>query len=562
MEWKKMDSASCMEDVVKRNLRIDNISIIGDWMEKEYRLDNVDEVVFRIRRAVKNGIPIKIMGDYDTDGITSSTILRLGIEAIGGHVVVRLPRRFSEGYGLSMKVIDETEKGLLITVDNGIAAIEQIKAAKEKGLEVIVVDHHLRNEKGELPDADVIIDPNAVSGSADFNGYCGAGLAYKIVEKLCPEQKDVAIGLAAIGTIADVMNLREENYAIVRKGLKQLVQFKGRTCGTYALLKACDMDKHLDEKNIGFKISPVMNAAGRMEDNGPLKVHKLLSMKGGMSICQGMTDELIELNEQRKDLKITGSEAVMRNIEENGLSDDYPIIIYEPGISEGIIGLIAGNISEEFHVPCLMFSDSSKEGVLKGSGRTYGDFNLKKMLDSRPEDFLGYGGHAEAAGMSIKKEILEKLRADMKEAAAPFRPDGNPDTAYYDLEIGIDDVIETFKKSREFAPYGNGNPAPRFLIRNIQLEPINGAFFVTMGKYQQHIKFYSRGVTLVAFDMAERWAKDGMPKNLDIICELGVNYVRGNHYYQAEILDFKPAQGKKVMTNFAAALAAQAKSFH
>lgn len=558
MEWKKVDSALTLEDVVKRNLGIGDIHTIDSWMNKEYIIENIDEVVSRIRRAVKNHIPIKIMGDYDTDGVTSSTILRLGIEKIGGHVTVRLPRRFSEGYGLSMKVIDETESGLLITVDNGIAAISQIKAAKEKGLEVIVIDHHLRNDKNEIPDADVIIDPNALDNSADFNGYCGAGLAYKIVEKLCPELKETVLGLAAIGTVADVMKLREENYVIVKKGLQNLVQFNGRTCGTYALLAACGMDRFLDEKNIGFKISPIINAAGRMEDNGPLKVHRLLSMTGNLKACNEMTEELIDLNEQRKDMKITGTEAVLRNIEENHLRDDYPMIIYESGISEGIIGLVAGNISEEFHVPCLMFSDSNKEGVLKGSGRTYGDFNLKKMLDSHPEDFIGYGGHAEAAGMSIKKDMLNKLRDDMKKAAAPFRPTEVPDYVLYDLEIDINDVVDTFIESRKYAPYGNGNPAPRYLIRSIQLEPMNGAFFATMGKYQQHIKFYSRGITLVAFDMAERWAADGEPKTLDIICELGVNHIQGKTYYQAEIIDYRPIQPKKVVTSFAAALAAQA----
>lgn len=561
MEWKKQDSASGMGDVVKRNLGIDDISVIEEWFRKEYTLDKVDEVVYRIRRAVENGVPIKIMGDYDTDGITSSTILRLGIERIGGKVSVRLPRRFSEGYGLSQKVIDETESGLLITVDNGITAISQIKAAKEKGLEVIVIDHHLRNDKKELPEADVIIDPNAISDSADFNGYCGAGLAYKVIEKLCPEIADMAMGLAAIGTVADVMKLREENYAIVKKGLGKLVQFKGRTCGTYALLAACEMDKFLDEKNIGFKISPIINAAGRMDDNGPLMVHNLLSMKGNLKACQEMADGLIAFNEQRKDAKITGTEAVLRNIEKNGLKDDYPMIIYEPGISEGIIGLIAGNISEEFHVPCLMFSDSSKDGVLKGSGRTYGDFNLKQMLDSHPQDFIGYGGHSEAAGMSIRKDMLDTLRRDMKEAAAPFRPADKVDCLYYDLEIALDDVVPTFEESRKYAPYGNGNPAPRFLIRNISLEPINGAFFATMGKYQQHIKFYSRGITLVAFDMAERWSQDGMPVNMDVIGELGVNHVRGKAYYQVEIIDYRPAQKKKVVTSLAAALAAQASSY-
>ena len=286
------------------------------YPQKDPYLHGLKEAVQFVKLKLRHKVPVHIVGDYDVDGEMSTAILELALETFGGYPVhVRLPRRFSEGYGLSMKIIDEISDGLIITVDNGIAALEQVKAAKAKGLSVVVIDHHLpvRNPDTEeiiLPEADYVIDPKAIEGSM-FSEYCGAGLAYRFAKALLTEEHPIMNNLlvfASIATVTDMVPLIGDNRTIVKEGLKHINQ-RDVTFGLQILLDRLKLN-HVTEEDYGFLIGPVMNASGRMLDDGPIDVVNMVTSLADPAnpefirktmYLHDLADELVERNEKRKE---------------------------------------------------------------------------------------------------------------------------------------------------------------------------------------------------------------------------------------------------------------------
>jgi single-stranded-DNA-specific exonuclease len=341
MKWIKFDESKTIEDVILRNTKYDNINNFVNGSKTTYQIKGLEEAALIIKNAIKNKIPITIVGDYDADGVNSSSIMDVSIKELGGIVKVRLPKRFSEGYGLSTKIVDEIDEGLIITVDNGIVAFDAVEQAKAKGLTVIITDHHLPDDSGKLPDADIIINPH-IKGTADFEDYCGAGIAYKLAQKLIDNPKTLKklSCFAAIGTICDVMPLIEENRLIVIEGLRNLVTYGCRTSGMYSLLKANDLDRHITAENIGYKIGPIINAAGRLKDDGAYDAYKVVSYDGPFDETLGL--ELVELNETRKKIVADSMAKIRSNIQSNCLFGEFPLVVYEPKLNEGIVGILAG----------------------------------------------------------------------------------------------------------------------------------------------------------------------------------------------------------------------------
>lgn len=526
---------------------------------KDPYLRNLTEAVSFVKDAINKDIPIKIIGDYDADGICASSILAICLrEASGKEPEVRLPRRFSEGYGLSMKIIDETERGLIVTVDNGIAAIEQIRAAKEKGLSVVVIDHHLPVRDPDtneiiLPDADVILDPHAISGSA-FYYYCGAGLAYRFAKELIPGSPTLIplLSLASIATVTDMVPLVGDNRNIVIEGL-EAVRKRNVTLGLNTLLNELNLT-YVDEGDYGYKLGPIMNAAGRLYDDGPMEVFKLLKThvtpahpdytKTLISL-QEKAEKLVKDNEKRRELVRKTMPIARQILIENGLQSQKPIVIYDPRFSEGIIGIIAGNLAEEYRTPALVLTDSKTPGVLKGSGRTYGTVHLKQLLDRSASLLEGYGGHSEAAGVSVKHENLTRLREHLKKELDGVDFGVDPDTSYYDLTISAKDVAKNIREVSQYAPYGQGNPPIVFQVQGFECSPVAGKFVKTMGEHGQHIKFLGKDVSAVGFDMRDRYVGEGEPKVLDFVGSLTQNYYKGVFYNQIEVHDFKPVKKKE-----------------
>ena len=267
--WKQKDpTLHTIEEVVMKNTGLSKEELLND--EKEYQIRDVEKVIEVLNRAAKEKIFVTVIGDYDTDGVTSSSEWELMLKAKNIPHRIRLPKRHLEGYGLNEKIIDEIETGIVLTVDNGIAAIPAIKKAKDKGLYVIVVDHHqpvLNQETKEviLPEADIIIDPHAIKGQADFDYYCGAGLTYKVAEAWFGKDHYIMkklSSLAAIGTVGDVVELKGDNRKIVRSGLKNMLTKEGRTIGLLKLMQTFNLSERVTAEDIGFSISPAINACG------------------------------------------------------------------------------------------------------------------------------------------------------------------------------------------------------------------------------------------------------------------------------------------------------------
>ena len=490
----KRGNEETVEQVILRNTGYKTIKEFTE-PDKDYYIKDLDKAADKIKYAIDKNIPITIVGDYDVDGVTASSIMLMTLQHLGADVKVRLPHRFSEGFGLSEKIVDEIDEGLLITVDNGIAALAAVQKAKDKGLEVIVTDHHepvFEDGIKKLPNADIIIDPHAIDGQAEFNGYCGAGIAYKLSSILVTDTifNDKMSCFAALGTVSDVMKLVEENRLIVRKGPSNMVKEGHRTQGLRGILSRQFCDQFLTETDIGFKIGPMINAAGRLIDDGAKKPLEVMTTDNLKFPNYHIADELFNLNNERKQIVEKSLPEFEKLITEKHMENDFPLVIYKEGIPEGVIGIIAGKLAEKYDKPALIFSDSEDPYVIKGSGRTGSGVNLKELLDMSPEQFTKYGGHAEAAGISLLKSNFENAKSILqKNCKVPLGYVKDTNT-YYDLEIDANDLAKFYKIVEQYGPYGEGNQKINFKVKNFrftEVEQRDGTMsaitFMSAGKY-------------------------------------------------------------------------------
>ena len=568
--WKQKDPAlHTIEEVVMKNTGLSKEELLND--EKEYQIRDVEKVIEVLNRAAEEKTFVTVIGDYDTDGVTSSSEWELMLKAKNIPHRIRLPKRHLEGYGLNEKIIDEIEAGIVLTVDNGIAAIPAIKKAKDKGLYVIVVDHHqpvLNQETKEviLPEADIIIDPHAIKGQADFDYYCGAGLTYKVAEAWFGKDHYIMkklSSLAAIGTVGDVVELKGDNRKIVRSGLKNMLTKEGRTIGLLKLMQTFNLSERVTAEDIGFSISPAINACGRLgapvapkEAEQPLE---LLTFSGSFDEAQAMAEEIagrnldgrLSVNETRKRLVKVADKKAEEIISENAMYGDCPLVVHVPEINEGIIGIVAGHLLEKYGVPAIVFTNSSKDpNVLKGSGRSIPSVNLKELLDTCADDLLGYGGHPGAAGLSIVSEKLDEFRMHLQENVGEIEYEEKGLT--YDLEITEKEVETLIPELDKYGPYGQGNPQPVFLIKNYKLFPKNSKLYQVSGSEEEHVSFFGLCTKANAFWLNEKYKEIGQPKYLNIIGTLDVSYYKKEPTYGIKVLDMEPApEPEKKMSKLA-----------
>lgn len=559
MKYLKRGKQNNIMDVVLRNLNVADTEAINDWFRKSYagryRIDGLDEAIDILCGTTWDRV--QIVGDYDVDGCTSTAEMKLALSALGFPVHTRVPHRFSEGFGLNTTIIDEIPDGktLLITVDNGIAAHEAVALAKKRGMTVIITDHHLPSVTGgrpDYPEADLIIDPNAIPNSADFNGYCGAGLAYKFLTKLIDrkiaettDEKEIQkmksirimlLPLCAMGTVADVMELKEENYVFVRNGLKMLEK-RGATAGMMALHDKLWI-KHPTADDIAYKSGPAINASGRLHDDGADRSVELLSCLDYRE-ADLLVSEAIDNNNLRKQQVEAGMNRAEEIIAEREMSEDLPIVLYLPDINEGVVGILAGKISEEYGTVAMVFTDSDEEGILKGSGRAPESVNLKAMLDAIAPHFTRYGGHAGAAGMSVKKDGLNEMRnAALAYAKKHKLEHEEVKDLYYDLSIDAPQVPEQLTELVKYGPYGQGNEPVVFEIKNFSLLPgKDGQFKSKIGT--SGVKLTGRTSEAVCFDgkLSEALLRSSA-LSYTLYGTLSYSYFRGEAKPQIGILGF------------------------
>ena len=535
--------------LIKQNTGMSTETLMKDT--KKYRIDGLSQARDMIQAAIQEKRHIYIFGDYDVDGICCGAVMTVGLRALGyeDHVTVRLPKRFSEGYGVSEKAIDEFEgNSLLITVDNGISAIEPIKKAKDKGMTVMVVDHHLpaTDENGApvYPDADLIIDPNAIEGSADFNGYCGAGLAYRIMCQLINDRKVLIrlLCLAAVATIADSVPLTYENRRIVRYGLHYMTDMGYATTGLFALLSLCDCNEYVSETDIGFKIAPCLNAPGRLYDDGAKQSFLLMSFEGDLREAKLMAEKQLTDNEKRKELSDEWTKKINEQIQKEHLEADNPMTIYAPGVPEGIIGIIAGRIADEWHTPCILLGDAEQAGILKGSARSSGDVHLYNLLKHGEMYLLRFGGHAPAAGLSLKAENLNAFRHVMQDTLMNLYPGFTREEmpTVYDMELDgrkRDQVLRVFEEVIRYSPYGQGNPAPVIRLKNLAVVPVrteDGLSNFRNLKNNAGILIHATDYSCISFKEPERYVAIGAPGCIDLVGSVQLHYYKGKFDYRFE----------------------------
>lgn len=444
-------------------------------------LYGVEDAYNEIMSEIKNGNKIRVVGDYDIDGVCSSYILVKSLRRFGANADVRIPDRIKDGYGINDNIINEAANdkiSMIITCDNGIAAHSQMELAKKLGIKVIITDHHeVYQEEGKdyLPVADVVINPKRSECKYPFKIICGALVAYKLMEymferlysKKMYEDGELSdlLEVAAIATIGDVMPLVDENRVLVKHGLKSLMNTKN--LGLRALIKATGMEgKKISAYSIGFVIGPCLNAGGRLE-NALVALNMFMSESSDEANEYAM--HLKELNDERKDLTAMNVKLAVELAEREYSYDDI-LVIYLENCHESIAGIIAGRVREALGKPTIILTDAfGEDGMIKGSGRSIESYNMFEALYEVKDIFEKFGGHHMAAGMSLKKDRLDEFRKRLNENSKLTKEDFIQkiwiDVALPFSYISLDFVRELEK----LEPYGNKNEKPKFARKGIKI---------------------------------------------------------------------------------------------
>lgn len=543
-EWKKSGAGNTLKNVIET---LSGYSIAQLKSSPVHEISGMEELALEFIGLAGTGKTVFIIGDYDVDGITSSLILSLIYEEMDIIYRTYIPRRMTDGYGVNKKIVENVVKNdatdVIVTVDNGIAARDVLNAAKKDGMAVYIIDHHEAPEDGRLPDADILVDPEAIPDESDaFTHYCAAGLCYKLAEKLY-EMKQIrkeAMAqitiLAMLGTVADVMPLVDENRTIVRNGLKLL-----NSGGWEQLSSELNLSDHTTAKDIAFKVAPVINARGRLYDDGGQETYKIL--KDSLQTGTGALHMLVETNAYRKEMQ----KDVYRQVKADYLehyAGMYPVIM-KTCCPEGLIGIMAGKLAEETGKPVFVFTDT-EDGLLKGSARGSGEFHVKKWLDAHKDFFTAYGGHAGAAGMKMKETDLEKLQEICLEEGKKYeRMEEKP--LLYDLEVTEKDLPRILSILDSLEPFGEGCPRPVLKLK-MELASRAGTFYKAIGGGSS-IRMNGNGFSAVGFGLNEKYKAMKHPLVIEAVGTVNNNYYEGKKYMQFELADFKPAVSKKEPEN-------------
>lgn len=443
-------------------------------------LKDMGRAVELILEAVEQEGKLRVIGDYDVDGICSSYILTKGFSLLGAKVDTAIPHRIHDGYGLNDHLIREAAGDgieMIVTCDNGIAAAPQIALATELGIRVIVTDHHeVPFETAEdgsrremLPPALAVIDPKQEGCNYPFPGICGGVVAYKLIQALAEksgsreltEAQEEFLELAALATVCDVMELKDENRILVKEGLKRLKNTRNQ--GLRALMEVNSLQpERLNAYHLGFVIGPCLNATGRLDTAGrALELLQSKTKADAMSAAR----ELKELNDSRKNLTARGVEQAENYIAEHHLEQDKVMVIFLPEVHESLAGIIAGRIRERYNHPVFLLT-RGEEGV-KGSGRSTEGYHMYDAMTAVKQYFIKFGGHAMAAGLSMREEDIEPLRRALN-AGCGMTEDDFVLKVHIDVPMPLDCAGEEIADQMELLePFGVGNPKPLFAQKNL-----------------------------------------------------------------------------------------------
>lgn len=471
---------------------IRNRDVIGDDAIEKYLngtiadlydgmlMKDMDKAVAVLGEKIKENAKIRIIGDYDIDGIQSTYILLEGFRMLGADVDSDIPDRMKDGYGLNRNLIDralEADVDTIITCDNGIAAAEEIAYAKSMGMTIVVTDHHEvpyteigAGRRYILPEADAVVDPKQEDCTYPFKGLCGAAVAYKLVEALMEamgkdaEDADYLMENVAIATIGDVMDLVDENRIFVKQGLDMLKRTEN--LGLKALMgcTGVNVDK-LSPYHIGFVIGPCMNASGRLDT-----AKRALELLEAKKVAEAdlLAGDLKALNDSRKDMTAQAVEEAFIQVENSELKDADVLVVYLPECHESLAGIVAGRIREKYYRPVFVLTKGA-EG-LKGSGRSIETWHMYEGLNRVKHLLSKFGGHKMAAGLSMPEENLEQFRKEINEKSG-ITPEDLNEKIVIDMQLPFECVNEKFiGELAVLEPFGKGNARPVFAERQVQVE--------------------------------------------------------------------------------------------
>ena len=509
------------------------------WPKREdlhdpMRMQDMEKAVHVIRTALAAGEHITIFGDYDVDGVTATAILTMYLRSLGCSVDYYIPSRHGEGYGLNMEAVETIAKKskLLITVDCGITCIDEVARARELGMKVIVTDHHQIGDR--IPDCEAVLNP--LLGDYPFRRLCGAGVAFKLVQALGGmEAIRPYWDLAALATIADIVPLIEENRVIVSFGLKDFTVNKRP--GLYALMASAGMEGSAapNASDIAFRLAPRINAGGRLA----LASRSVeLLMTQNQEVADEIASELDADNMKRRELELQiFNQADRRIASEVDFLTEKAIVISGEGWNTGVVGLAAARLVEKYRWPTILLSET--DGVCTGSARSIPGVDIYRALASCGDIFERFGGHAQAAGMTIRAEMLPVLKSRLKAAIeAQENADAYIPAEEYDLEVQLSELSETFVDAFSMMqPTGFGNPQPVFCLNGVHTSDVR-----RIGKDGSHlmVKLSKDGSVSQAIGFRMGGLAEQLPDAIDAIVGLSINEWQGKRSVRCELRRVKP----------------------
>ncbi|MEH7074170.1 single-stranded-DNA-specific exonuclease RecJ [Neobacillus drentensis] len=487
-----------------------------------FLLKGMDLAVNRIHEAIEKNEPILIFGDYDADGVSSTSVLMITLRELGANVQFYIPNRFTEGYGPNENAFRlAAEKGikLIITVDTGISAVHEAAIAEELGIDLIITDHH---EPGPvLPTALAIIHPKLPDSIYPFRELAGVGVAFKLAQALYGEVPEHLLEIAVIGTIADLVSLKDENRLIAKKGLEKLKTTNNM--GLKAILKLAGVDPlSINEETIGFTLAPRINAVGRLED-ADLAVQLILT--DDPIEAENLAAEMDALNKSRQSIVNAITTEAIEEVEKNfPIETNKVLVIGREGWNAGVIGIVASRLVEKYYRPVIVLNFDPEKGVAKGSARSIIGFDLFKNLSTCREILPHFGGHPMAAGMTLKLEDVAELRSRLNKLADEQLTDEDfiPVT-FLDEEIQLQNVsLDSLDEMSLLAPFGMDNPKPKVLINHVDITSIR-----KIGSEQNHLKMMvnEKGTNLdgIGFGLGHLVDHISPASKISLIGELSIN---------------------------------------
>ena len=537
---KELESYSISTNIAKiLNARnITDMNSVKKYFSDEYEegydpflMHDMQKAVDRINEAIENEEKILVYGDYDADGITSTVLLVETLISMGANVSSYIPNRFEEGYGPNKeaftKIIDSGIT-LIITVDNGIAGVEEVDLANELGCDVIVTDHHKIQDT--IPNAYAIIHPEHPEGNYPFKKLAGVGVAFKLAHALLEIFPDFLLDLVAIGTIADMVSITDENRIFVKQGL-ELINDDPRI-GLKMLLELSGIDTKIDEQTVGFYIAPKLNSIGRMDS---AKLGLTFLMAEEPVTARALAEQIEQYNIQRKQVTEDIVKDVISKIE-NSEKKQKNVIMVSGEYHEGVLGIVASNIVEKYQKPVFIMNE--KEGVLKGSARSIFDFNIYIAMNKISDLFLAFGGHTLAAGFSFEKSNFEKIEEFLDNEFEEFKQNNDlKANKNIDIVTSLEDISYQFLNSLDaLKPYGMDFEKPTVLIENAMV--LNKAYFGSEKQYLR-LTIADEVGNLDCITFKDSVTFDKVEKNdiIDLLCNIDKNNFNGRTKLQAHIID-------------------------